>query len=404
MKKRILTVAIALILCVLICPVRTVNAEVTVPVYDSVDDAYPIDINTHYQFYSDDTTAYFTFSVTYADEGKELHLSARPDFGDRYETNIEVSVYDAAGHELKRLNEEDADSLRIDMSLSAGTYTIQIEVYGAGIVHFSVDNDDRTVTGVSAENHAKGIKVSWDELDGMAKYRLYRKDNVNKTWKAIKTVLGTSYIDTAVVPGTKYTYAVKGIGSNGQYTILSERSTVYHMARPVISSVANQYRKTKITWKKDSTVTKYVVLRKANSGNYFTIGETKNNYFVDNDVESGIKYAYMIYGVRGDYSSANSAAEVNYYVGIPSHTVKSSATGKINVSYGKVSSASRYEIQCSQKSDFSSGVKSVITANLSKTIALQSGKTYYVRVRAYHTVNSVNYYSAWKPAKTVTVK
>ena len=36
--------------------------------------------------------------------------------------------------------------------------------------------------------------------------------------------------------------------------------------------------------------------------------------------------------------------------------------------------------------------------------ALKSGKTYYVRVRAYKTVDKQNYYSAWSAVKRVKVK
>ena len=66
-----------------------------------------------------------------------------------------------------------------------------------------------------------------------------------------------------------------------------------------------------------------------------------------------------------------------------------------------------YQLQYALKKSFS-GAKTVKVAKaktLTATVkALNSGKTYYVRVRAYRTVNKNTYYSAWSSARSVKVK
>jgi len=66
-----------------------------------------------------------------------------------------------------------------------------------------------------------------------------------------------------------------------------------------------------------------------------------------------------------------------------------------------------YQLQYALKKNFS-GAKTVKVAKartLKATVkALKSGKTYYVRVRAYKTVGRKNYYSAWSAVKRVKVK
>ncbi|MBQ3304198.1 MAG: fibronectin type III domain-containing protein, partial [Clostridia bacterium] len=66
-----------------------------------------------------------------------------------------------------------------------------------------------------------------------------------------------------------------------------------------------------------------------------------------------------------------------------------------------------YQLQYALKKNFS-GAKTVKVAKartLKATVkALKSGKTYYVRVRAYKTVDKQNYYSAWSAVKRVKVK
>lgn len=71
----------------------------------------------------------------------------------------------------------------------------------------------------------------------------------------------------------------------------------------------------------------------------------------------------------------------------------------------KTAQVSGYQIQYSTKKDFSSGNKMVTVKgmdNVSKTIKnLVAGKTYFVRVRTFKTVDGKNYASAWSAAKSV---
>lgn len=67
-----------------------------------------------------------------------------------------------------------------------------------------------------------------------------------------------------------------------------------------------------------------------------------------------------------------------------------------------------YQVQYSTSSSFKSGNKLVTVAGYGrltrKVTGLTSGKTYYVRVRTYKTVNGTKYYSAYSAARKVKVK
>ena len=67
-----------------------------------------------------------------------------------------------------------------------------------------------------------------------------------------------------------------------------------------------------------------------------------------------------------------------------------------------------YQIQYSTSKTFASGNKTVTAAGastVSKVITgLTKGKTYYVRIRAFKTVNSTKYRSAWSTVKTVKIQ
>lgn len=79
----------------------------------------------------------------------------------------------------------------------------------------------------------------------------------------------------------------------------------------------------------------------------------------------------------------------------------------LEVSYSKVSGASRYQIQVATDKKFKKNKKTV-TAKKSKTKVkiskLKKKKKYYVRVRAYKSVSGKKVYGAWSKVKTVKTK
>ena len=76
-------------------------------------------------------------------------------------------------------------------------------------------------------------------------------------------------------------------------------------------------------------------------------------------------------------------------------------------SKGVAKQTTGYQLQYSNKADFSSGCKTFTVKKLSTVSKVVTGLakgTYYVRVRTYKTVAKVNYYSSWSAKKKVVVK
>lgn len=111
--------------------------------------------------------------------------------------------------------------------------------------------------------------------------------------------------------------------------------------------------------------------------------------------------------LTGNYSGTI----VEYYNVIPKtqtiSSVKSPSYKRLKVSWKKDSTVSGYQIQYSTYKNFSSNKKliTVSKSNTSKTIKTsQSGKTYYVRLRAYKTIDGKKVYGSWSKVKSVKVK
>ncbi|MGN0522350.1 MAG: fibronectin type III domain-containing protein [Eubacterium sp.] len=90
-------------------------------------------------------------------------------------------------------------------------------------------------------------------------------------------------------------------------------------------------------------------------------------------------------------------------------SVKSNKSKQITVKWKKDSNVSGYQVQYSTSSKFTSGTRKTITISknttTSKTISkLKSNKKYYVRVRAYKTIDGKKVYGAWSTVKSVTTK
>lgn len=91
-------------------------------------------------------------------------------------------------------------------------------------------------------------------------------------------------------------------------------------------------------------------------------------------------------------------------------TVKSAkATGKkVKLTWKKISKATGYEIRIGTNKKVTKNVKKVTISKASKTsktvTALKKSKTYYVKMRAYVTVNGKKYYGSFGTVKKVTVK
>lgn len=85
-------------------------------------------------------------------------------------------------------------------------------------------------------------------------------------------------------------------------------------------------------------------------------------------------------------------------------SAKNIAGKKAAISYKKSVEAEGYQIQYATKKNFS-GKKTVTTKKTNATLkSLKKGKTYYVRVRAYRTLDGKTVYGNWSNVKTVKIK
>ncbi|MFR5875311.1 MAG: fibronectin type III domain-containing protein [Eubacterium sp.] len=196
-------------------------------------------------------------------------------------------------------------------------------------------------------------------------------------------------------------------------------ANAYAAAKPKATSISSVTAKGgafTVKWKKVSGVTGYQV--KYSTSSKFAKDKTKtlkvSQASTASKTISGLTSRKKYYVRVRTYKTANKKTTYSSWSKTKSVTTKvkavsiSKLTSKekgFKVSWKKTSGITGYQIQYSTSSKFKNSKTSTVTKNstTSKTISkLKDSKKYYVRLRAYKTVNGKKYYSSWSDKKSVT--
>lgn len=187
--------------------------------------------------------------------------------------------------------------------------------------------------------------------------------------------------------------------------------------KTTISKVENKATGVKLTWKKVSDASGYVVYRKnlgSKSWKKIKIvkGASKTTY-TDSTVKSkhGTVYSYRIESyksVNGQTAKAVSKEKKILRLTAPTKLKIANQKGrKLSVTWKKQKKISGYQIQYSTGKTFAKGTKMTnIVKSSDKAVIkkLKKGKTYYVRIRSYQKSGSKKTYSAWSSYTKVKIK
>lgn len=159
------------------------------------------------------------------------------------------------------------------------------------------------------------LEVTWQPVDDVDGYRVYRKTNSGK-WKGIANTSVTTYKDSKVNVGYTYTYTVrayrlsngKALYSNYDAKGKSTRlNTFINVSSPKIGTAS-------VTWKKTTGARGYYIYRATSKGGKYkkikTIANGKTIKYTNTKLSEGKTYYYKVtpYGiVRGKRIAGNSS-------------------------------------------------------------------------------------------------
>ena len=289
-------------------------------------------------------------------------------------------------------------------NINAGTATVTVtgkgDYTGSVSAAFKIAKAAQTITAKSAASSVAVGRTTTVSITGAKGTKSFKSSDTT-----IATVSSAGTV-TARKVGTVRITATSASTSN--YKAASKTVTVKVVPAATTSlTAANLATGIKLTWKKVTGANGYKVYRGSTliktiaSGSTVAFTDTKAN-------TNGARYVYKLVAKASTGDSTLSKTRGIYRVSRSAVTsVKNSASRKMTVKWGKNPKASGYQVQYSTSKTFAGGNKIVSaagTSTVSKVIAsLTRGKTYYVRVRAYKTVNNVKFFSAWSAAKSVKI-
>ena len=228
--------------------------------------------------------------------------------------------------------------------------------------------------------------ITWQAVEGAAKYEIYRSTSSSKSYKLVATVEELTYTDETVSAGKTYYYKVKAIGAVSKSADSSYVKLTGKCATPVISVSNDAKGKPYITWEKISGAKKYTVYRATSeTGKYTKLGTTTKAYYTDSKASAGKTYFYKI--VANASSSKNNSPYSNIVscgvnCATPVVKVTNNASGKPVLSWSKVSGAVKYEIYLLGAEDYVTLATVTGTTWTDEGCAIGDGRYYGVRAIA----------------------
>lgn len=309
---------------------------------------------------------------------------------------------------------------------NSGIGTATVNVFGAGIYDgyinltktFNIVPD--TVQNMQISKAGTNtVDLSWSPVSGADGYTVQILKNGK--WVSVGNFVGTSAQISGLLPGSvNYVHIAAYASSNGKtyignYNTSVKIETTVGAINPRISAYANNF--VTLTWDKQTAANGYEVFKYDASSKkyalYKNITNSNTNTCKVTGLASNKKYDFKVRAYQIDDSEKTYApfgAVVSQYTSIAKpklNSAKSTSKKKIKASWSKVGGASGYQVMWSTYKNFSKNykTKSVKAKYLSKTVTTaQSKKTYYVRVRAYKTINGKKVYSQWSSTKKVKTK
>lgn len=309
---------------------------------------------------------------------------------------------------------------------NSGIGTATVNVFGAGIYDgyinltktFNIVPD--TVKNMQISKAGTNtVDLSWSPVSGADGYtvQIFK----NGKWVSVGNFVGTSAQISGLLPGSvNYVHIAAYASSNGKtyignYNTSVKIETTVGAINPRVSAYANNF--VTLTWDKQTAANGYEVFKYDASSKkyvlYKNITNPNTNTCKVTGLASNKKYDFKVRAYQIDDSEktyASFGAVVSQYTSIAKpklNSAKSTSKKKIKASWSKVGGASGYQVMWSTYKNFSKNykTKSVKAKYSSKTVTTaQSKKTYYVRVRAYKTINGKKVYSQWSSTKKVKTK
>ena len=271
-----------------------------------------------------------------------------------------------------------------------------------------------TVTGGNDSQGRPTLK--WNAVSGAAKYEVYRARSKDGTYSKYSTTTGTSYTNTSYIEnGNTYYYKVRALDANGTAGAWSSVVSVTYkqtLPAPTVTGGNDAQGRPTLKWNAVTGAAKYEVYRaRSKDGDYIKYSTvTGTSYTNTSYIEDGNTYYYKVRALdaNGTAGAWSSIVSVTYRaastgtLSAPAVTGGKDSQGRPTLKWNAVSGAAKYEVYRARSKDGDYIKYSTVTGtSYTNTSYIESGNTYYYKVRALKSDGTAG---AWSSVVSVTYK
>ena len=347
----------------------------------------------------------------------------------------------AADHAWNIVRMEDGKYYCLDATWDAGSSPAEYQYFLKGLTSFSKDHQAETdklntpywtqyesrtsatdykasstqlpAPSVTGGNDSQGRPtLKWNAVSGAAKYEVYRARSKDGDYIKYSTVTGTSYTNTSYIEnGNTYYYKVRALDANGTAGAWSSIVSVTYkqtLPAPTVTGGNDSQGRPTLKWNAVSGAAKYEVYRaRSKDGDYIKYSTvTGTSYTNTSYIENGNTYYYKVRALdaNGTAGAWSSVVSVTYKqtLSAPSVTGGNDAQGRPTLKWNAVTGAAKYEVYRARSKDGDYIKYSTVTGtSYTNTSYIESGNTYYYKVRALKSDGTAG---AWSSIVAVTYK
>jgi uncharacterized protein YjdB/fibronectin type 3 domain-containing protein len=256
-----------------------------------------------------------------------------------------------------------------------------------------------------------GLKLSWNTVPYAESYDIYRSTGGTDPFALIDSTTSTTYQDLDLTFNQTYSYQIKAKATVEGTDYVSSASApgsskTVLSAVTSINSESSGYDRNIISWSVVANASGYEIYRSiGTSTTYALVGSTSSLYYVNTGLLTNTQYNYKVrpYSTLGTtrvYGLFSNVVFSKPQVSAPTVTVTSSGYTSLKITWPAIDGANGYEVSYSTSETGTYTKLALLTTTSASLSTLIPNKNYYVKVRAYRTVNYVKIYGAL--SKTVS--
>ncbi len=344
------------------------------------------------------------------DSGTKTYLSRIFTVLAKDQTVEEASLYLDSGCNIKLCAVPSGNSNKnnVDVCLTPNTESnymrFKADYVGDGYYTLQVVGSGKYLTVYKSQNES-GIRVIQNTM--------VNRDG--QYWQILPTGNDYYYLVPKCAPTTCLTLGEEAAAGTELQTRTAgqeqDQTWLLRYVRPLISSLKNTSSGVQVKWGSVPNTTGYRIYRKKAGEDSWTrvktIASGKTTSWTDTKTSNGVQYTYTIRSVYDGKLSPAAPKPSTYRVTAPTiQTPKNTGKGQVTVSWKLNTKGTGYQICYATNKSFEKSKTVTVKGGRSPSKVLKGlskGKTYYIKVRAYKTVDDQRYYSAWSSQKSIKV-